>query len=114
MRKNTRNLILVSSCIVALCLLVSVVILPVMGQNRPKPAQEASSTAPVSSYAEPEYIVKKYNNGIAVFQEGTEKPFRYTEIDLRALPEADQHQLEEGIHVTGKAALNRLLQDYCS
>ena len=52
---------------------------------------------------------------IAVYEEGSETPFKVTESEVSALPVLDQKQLKgEGIKAQGKRELDRLLQDYCS
>lgn len=60
------------------------------------------------------YIVKTYNNNIAVFEEGREEPYRIFDTDTRILPKTDQERLDKGIRVTNYSDLKRLLEDYTS
>lgn len=60
------------------------------------------------------YTIKEYNGGIAVFSDADGKPFRITDVDIRTLPEQDQEDLKNGIHVNGLEEVNRLMEDYCS
>lgn len=82
------------------------------------PAQTAAQTetgsTPKTIY-EKVYYLKDYNGKIAVYEEGSETPFKVTEAEVSALPVLDQKQLkDEGIKAQGKKELDRLLQDYCS
>lgn len=82
------------------------------------PAQTAAQTdvgtTPKTIY-EKVYYLKDYNGRIAVYEEGSETPFKVTESEVSALPVLDQKQLKgEGIKAQGKRELDRLLQDYCS
>lgn len=82
------------------------------------PAQTAAQTdvgtTPKTIY-EKVYYLKDYNGTIAVYEEGSETPFKVTESEVSALPVLDQKQLKgEGIKAQGKRELDRLLQDYCS
>lgn len=60
------------------------------------------------------YIIRNYNNNIAVFEEGREEPYRIFDTDTRILPKVDQERLDKGIRVTNYSDLKRLLEDYTS
>lgn len=60
------------------------------------------------------YIVRAYNNNLAVFEEGEVEPYRIYDTDIRILPESDREKLEKGIRVESETDLRRLLEDYTS
>jgi hypothetical protein len=58
------------------------------------------------------YIVKSYQDHVAVFSETSEVPLQVTGIRVSMLPLQDQLELAEGIAVQSEAALSALLEDY--
>lgn len=58
------------------------------------------------------YIVKKYNNQVAIFKEGEETPFEILDININSLPETDQKALEAGISIKDADKLRKLIEDY--
>ena len=60
------------------------------------------------------YIVRAYNNNLAVFEEGEVEPYRIYDTDIRILPESDREKLEKGIKVESETDLRRLIEDYTS
>lgn len=60
------------------------------------------------------FIIRSYNNNIAVFEEGREEPYRIFDTDIRILPKVDQERLDKGIKVANYADLKKLLEDYTS
>ena len=75
---------------------------------------QASDTPEPESSSSLTYIVKNFNGNVAVFESGSNKPFRVTEVPINTLPFDDQKNLEAGITVTSKGQLNSLLEDLCS
>lgn len=87
-------------------------------------AQAEESVSSELSYEEPEaqtadaaaapnYTVKAIQDGIGVFDAfGT--LIRSFPVEVTTLPAADQNALRRGIDVTGKEALDKLLQDLTS
>ena len=58
------------------------------------------------------YIVKKYNDQVAVFKEGDKTPFEILDINIDSLPETDQKALETGISIKDVDKLRKLIEDY--
>lgn len=89
------------------------------GTSYPEIAQTVQATEPseanVTSKAEPNsYEIKEYRGNIAVFEVGSDKPFRTTDIAVKSLPIADQGDLMRGIEVHSQEELQCLLEDYLS
>ncbi len=91
----------------------------------PETARAEESTASEVSYVEelpaeaadavaaPSFTVKSIQGGIGVFDAfGT--LIRSLPVEVSTLPAADQNALKRGIDVTGKEALDKLLQDLTS
>lgn len=104
-----------------MCLLVVVAfVFNVMVENtnlvdQQKPDEIIETTQPSNSQinsATKAYIVRAYNNNVAVFEEGSSEPYEVFDTDIRILPTIDQTRLEKGIRVTSEADLKHLLQDY--
>ena len=103
-----KKLIILTTCFVAACIIFSFSILP----NLNKAQANNTSEPKVSSSLT--YTVKNFNGNVAVFEAGSNKPFKVTEVQINTLPFDDQKNLEEGITVTSKEQLNSLLEDLCS
>lgn len=58
------------------------------------------------------YTVRTYGGHIGIFLNDSDVPFEELDVDVGLLPEADQVLLEEGICVTDREHLNRLIEDY--
>ena len=58
------------------------------------------------------YTVRAYKGHIGIFLNESESPLEELDVDLDLLPEADQILLREGIRVTDRDRLNRLIEDY--
>lgn len=69
-----------------------------------------------SSYDNDEsyYILKEYNNYVAVFHSNEDMPLYVSKTLVKDLPEADKLMLENGIRAKDKKILTRLIEDYCS
>lgn len=72
------------------------------------------STQPqkVQNTVEQHYILKEYNEKIAVFKVGEEEPAEVLSIYVSTLPVQDQMKLISGIEITSDAALRNILEDY--
>ena len=60
------------------------------------------------------YILKEYNDYVAVFHGNEEKPLYVSKTLVKDLPKADKLLLKCGIRANDKKALTRLVEDYCS
>lgn len=79
------------------------------------PAQnQAQAENPTDTTSEAVYYLKDYNGRLAVFSEGSESPFKITEVEIKTLPEYDQKTLRQGVKAHGQKELTRLLEDFCS
>lgn len=60
------------------------------------------------------YIVRDKDGQVVIYQktEDGEKEIEVTDISTEYLPETDKIQMENGIEVNGKQALNQLIEDY--
>lgn len=71
-------------------------------------ALAASTSAPEGEY----YVLREHDGYVGVFSpEGGKTPVHLTDIQVKTLPETDRRQLNEGISVSGDAALAQLLED---
>mgnify|MGYP004492632333 CR=1 FL=1 len=104
-----RKIIISSYCFVLLCVLVSVVAIPII--NHKSNASNNNAETPSNSLS---YIIKDFNGNIAVFEDNSDTPFKVTEVCTNTLPKLDQERLKEGIVVNSQVELNTLLEDLCS
>lgn len=104
-----RKFIIGSYCFVLLCVLISVIAIPML--NKSSTASNTETEIPNNSLS---YIVKDFNGNIAVFEENSDKPFKVTEVCTNTLPKIDQERLMDGIIVNSQLELNTLLEDLCS
>ena len=74
-------------------------------------SQESSGAYAMASHVTV-YTVRTYEGRIGIFLNDSEVPFEELDVDVGLLPEADQVLLEEGIRVTDREHLNRLIEDY--
>lgn len=72
--------------------------------------KEPSNEIPTSQ----KYCVKEYKGNIAVFESGSDMPFKTTSVSVSELPPEDRKLLEKGIIVSGEKDLNIIMEDYCS
>ncbi len=105
-----KKFIIGSYCFVLICVLVSFVAIPVMNQH----SKASQKVEPETSDTSLSYIVKDFNGNIAVFENGSNTPFKVTEVCTNTLPKVDQERLAEGIIVHSQTELNTLLEDLCS
>ncbi len=78
------------------------------------PAVADVSAVSAEKREEERYLVKDCEGKIAVYRKGEQKPFMTTGTYTLSLPRSDSKKLQKGIEVAGKAALQRVLEDYCS
>lgn len=60
------------------------------------------------------YIIKEYNDMVAVFDKGSGLMVKITDSYVSALPEEDRKNLSKGIVVEDEESLRKLLEDLCS
>lgn len=72
--------------------------------------KEPSEKIPASQ----KYCVKEYKGNIAVFESGSDMPFKTTSVSVSELPPEDRKLLEEGIVVSSEKDLSTIMEDYCS
>lgn len=58
------------------------------------------------------YTMRAYLGHIGIFLNDSGTPFQELNVDVSLLPEADQALLKNGIRVTDRDRLNRLIEDY--
>jgi len=58
------------------------------------------------------YTVKEYEGHIGVFLNDDTVPYQEIDVDVSALPEADQVLLKDGIKVYSTEKLNSIIEDY--
>lgn len=112
----------IAAAVAVLCVVAIIVFSSFSEEPETTQAEESVSTE--VSYEEPEaetadaaaapnYTVKALPDGIGVFDAfGT--LIRSFPVEVSTLPAADQNALRRGIDVTGKEALDKLLQDLTS
>lgn len=81
----------------------------------PQPSPAAVARTGEMTTGAPTYVVREWNGQLAVFEEGDTHPdMIYDDVAVSALPPEEQERLRQGIPVSDRAALNRLLEDYTS
>ena len=60
------------------------------------------------------YIVKSCMGKVAVYKNGSQKPFYISTVSVGLLPKADREKIEKGIIVSGRKSLRKILEEYCS
>lgn len=69
--------------------------------------------SPAAATAEtPSYYAALVNDHVVIYVTGRSDPVLVTEIDARALPDADRKLLADGLPLESAADVNRLLEDY--
>ena len=76
----------------------------------------SQETQETDVFPELEYLYKVtlYEDSVAVFLYGKDKPYIKLYVDLRSIPNDDKELLKEGIYAKTKAELIRILEDYDS
>lgn len=75
---------------------------------------EPSSSANSRTFknSEPIYIIRAYENAVAIFEEGSSRPLYTIDTPLDRLTQADQELLRAGIRTDTLAAAYKLIEDY--
>lgn len=60
------------------------------------------------------YVLREYNGKIGIFIGDDTEPELIKNVRVSSLPEADRRLLAQGIQVSDRKELNRLIEDYCS
>lgn len=68
----------------------------------------------VSEEEQYEYMIKEFNEKLAVFKKGSETPEMVFDVFIHHLPEYDRAKIEDGVKVKDYETLVSLLQDYTS
>lgn len=87
-------------------IMISLTVIAVNTKDKPAESEEKAAIA----Y---QYVLKDYENRLAVFNWETEKLIKvYDEVLINTLPEPDQEALKKGISVKNDAELQKLIEDY--
>ncbi|MBQ3929197.1 MAG: hypothetical protein II711_03790 [Clostridia bacterium] len=115
-----KKLIIITGCLLFLSLLITSTHQSAQTPDTP-PAEIAYETPKISSptsraelSTQKYYTIKDYNNRIAVFESGKTEPIYISNTCVSDMPLQDIQQLNQGIVVTDKKKLKRLIEDYCS
>lgn len=116
-----KKMITVTGCFVIFCLIINSVLIPSLPSVKAETAPQISQTSSVNEISknvsqaeEPFYILKDYNGKIAVYSSTSDTPIEITNASITKLPKSDQQALKEGIKVSTRKDLDRLLEDFCS
>lgn len=74
----------------------------------------ASTSRPQYAEEGTRYIVREYDNMIAVFEEGSDVPSRLLNINVSTLRKEDRLRFRQGIAVDSLDELAQLEEDFCS
>ncbi len=61
-----------------------------------------------------QYTIKEYNGKVAVFKNNNTFPESVYDAYISVLPESDQERLKNGITVSDKTELQKIIEDYTS
>lgn len=92
-------------CSVAICLVVTLWVVPTIKATETTPA-------PASESALPLYMAGEYEGHVAFYRYGEIKPFEILESKVEKLTDADRAMLQEGIPIASEEALRELREDY--
>lgn len=113
-----KKLVTVTGCFMLLCIVITSVILPSMphaGATQQNVNTESVVQTDENTDGEKTaFIIKEYDGKIAVFEGQAEEPLFVSDVSVNNLPETDKQLLNDGIYVSSKKELNRLIEDYCS
>ena len=104
-----RKMIIGSCLFVLICVITNAVIIPNLHKNTKVSNVEKETTSNIVTY-----IVKDFNGNIAVYEMGSARPFKVTDVPISSMPKTDQDMLKNGIQVKGETELDSLLEDLCS
>ena len=60
------------------------------------------------------YVIREYENGLAVFRGDSESPYRIININLNLLSDYDRQTLINGIEADSESEINRIIEDLTS
>lgn len=60
------------------------------------------------------YVIREYENGLAVFRGESENPYRIISVNLNLLSDYDREMLRNGIEADSESEINRLIEDLTS
>lgn len=60
------------------------------------------------------YLLKTYNGRLAVFEQGSDLPYKEFDININTLSDYDKELLENGITADSKEKIRKLIEDYTS
>lgn len=103
-----KKLIIGTISFVVVCVIISVFIIPAIPTSTDIKAESIPKKYSTT------YLVKNFENKIAVFEENATEPFRVTNVMIDSLPEADRELLNKGIKANNQKELSSILEDYCS
>lgn len=93
--------------------LVGVAVLLTGVTSAPTPSHTAPAGDHVTVTAR--YVLRDWHGRLAVFREGSAAPEQvYDEVAVATLPPAEQQRLQQGVIVSDRVMLRRLLEDYTS
>ncbi len=112
-----KKLVIVTGIVLIFMLMLNAEIIPALAQRKANNTDEPDNTQ-ISSQSQTvkyhSYVVKEYNGKIAVFEKGSQSPYRTTDMYINFLPEYDKALLSTGIEVDTQAEVNKVLEDYIS
>ena len=60
------------------------------------------------------WVIREYENGLAVFRGDSESPYRIININLNLLSDYDRQTLINGIEADSESEINRIIEDLTS
>lgn len=60
------------------------------------------------------YLLKEYNGKLAVFEQGSDLPYKEFDININTLSDYDKELLEIGITADSREKIRQLIEDYTS
>ena len=91
-----------------------VIVICSIAQNLRNEKIRAKAPPIVSEVEAAPYVIRKYNNSLAVFRGESNAPFKILDCDFNLLSDADKETLEKGISVSSENELNAFIEDFTS
>ena len=101
---NKRAVIL--SAVVAAAVLISGIMITLALMSGQSKVQAAGEPAVY------QYVLKTYNNQIAVYEKGNDTPVQLLQVPVNTLPYLEQSALENGVQVKNDEELRKMIEDY--
>ncbi len=76
------------------------------------PLKEAEKVSSVQETAETVFILKEYNEKIAIFEKGNTKPKKVIDVYINDLPQRDITRLKAGIKTNSFSSALSIAEDY--